>query len=103
MAITFVLIAFVANDVPSMWIWRPMAISVVVAISIQSLFWKALGPHRGLVWAFVAFTAVAGMFILAGATVLVLTMFSIVSSRPGREYELVGRLAGLLSLLYLAL
>jgi hypothetical protein len=103
MAIVFVLAGFVANDVPSMWLWRPLAISVLVAVSLEVLLVKAMGPLRGTVWAFIGFTALAGMFLLAGATVLVLTLFAAVRSRPGVEYELVGFLAAVLSILVLSL
>jgi hypothetical protein len=103
MALVFVLVAFVANDVPSIWLWRPLAVSALVALSIEAILVKTMGAARGSVWAFIGFTALAGMFLVAGATMLALTLFSIIRSRPGVEYQLVGVLAGLLSTLMLSL
>ena len=52
-----------------------------------------VGWVRGSFWAFVAVSALAGLFILAGAAILALTLFGIVTRAPGRQYRLGGLLA----------
>jgi hypothetical protein len=93
LAVAFVLIGFVNNAVPLDQLWRPMLVAVGVALAIQALLVVALGWERGSFWAFVAHSALAGLFILAGAAVLALTLFAIVTRMPDRQYRLGGLLA----------
>jgi hypothetical protein len=98
-AAAFVLIGFVANDVPINWLWRPLGVSVVASVAIEIVLWRLLGGIRGAVWAFVAVSALTGMFVLAGLTVFALFAFGLIRSRARREYVLVGMLAVLLSII----
>jgi len=96
-AAAFVLIGFVANDVPIIWLWRPLLISLVASLFIEIVLWRLLGGIRGAVWAFIIVAALTGMFVLAGLTILALFVFGLIRSRPRREYEFVGLLATLMS------
>jgi hypothetical protein len=100
-AAAFVLIGFVANDVPIIWLWRPLVISVVASLLIELAFWWLLGGIRGAVWGFVTVATLTGMFVLAGLTILALFIFGLIRSRPLREYQLVGLLATLFSVVLL--
>ncbi|HEX2767515.1 MAG TPA: hypothetical protein VHR55_12870 [Candidatus Limnocylindria bacterium] len=103
LAATFVLRGFVANAVPLDLLWRPLAVSVAIAIVIQVILVRAFGWTRGHVWAFVAVSVLTGLFVLAGAALLALTLFSVVRSGPDREYQLTGILAAAVSgLLFVA-
>jgi hypothetical protein len=89
----FVLIGFVNNAVPLDQLWRPLLLAVAVALAIQAVLVLTVGWVRGSFWAFVAVSALAGLFILAGAAILALTLFGIVARVPGRQYRLGGLLA----------
>jgi hypothetical protein len=92
-ACAFVLSSYVVNAVPISLLWRPLGVSLAVAIGIQVIAVAIAGWVRGSFWAFVAVSALAGMFVLAGAAVLGLTIFAFVRSAPGREYRLASSLA----------
>ena len=91
-AVAFVLIGFVNNAVPLDQLWRPMAIAVAAALAIQAVAVFALGWVRGSFWAFVAVGIVSGLFVLAGAAVLALTLFGLVARDSKRQYRLGGLL-----------
>ena len=93
LAVAFVLIGFVSNAIPLDQLWRPLLVAVAVALAIQAGLVLAVGWVRGSFWAFVAVSALAGLFILAGAAILALTLFGIVVRVPGRQYRLGGLLA----------
>jgi hypothetical protein len=92
-AANLVLSGFVANAVPIELLWRPLLIALGVALVIQLGISAVLGPVRGSFWAFVVASAVFGMFLIAGATLLVVALFSFVRSRPGHEYTMAGLVA----------
>ena len=93
LALAFVLIGFVNNAVPLDQLWRPLFVSVAVALLIQAILVVILGWVRGSFWAFIAVSALAGLFILSGAALLALTLFGIVTRAPERQYRLGGLLA----------
>ena len=64
-----------------------------IAVAIQAVAILVLGWVRGSFWAFVVVSALCGLFVLAGAAVLALTLFGIVSKSPERQYRLGGLLA----------
>ena len=101
MAGAFVLLGFVANAVPLGLLWRPLGIALLAAAAMEALVVWRLGWLRGPFWSFVVVTAVLGMFTLAGAGILVLTLLAIVRSAPGREYVLAGGLAGVVAWTFL--
>jgi hypothetical protein len=92
-ACAFVLSSYVVNAVPAWLLWRPLGLSLAVAIGIQIIAVAIGGWVRGTFWAFVLVSALAGMLVLAGASVLALTVFTLVRSTPGREYRLASSLA----------
>lgn len=85
---TFVLYGFVENAVPIGLLARPMLIAVIAALAIEVVAIVLLGRLRGAFWASVVVAALCGMFVLAGAMVLALTVLGVVVRRPGREYVL---------------
>jgi MFS family permease len=91
LAVAFVLVGFVNNAVPLDQLWRPLLVAVAVAVVIQAILVLAIGWERGSFWAFVAVSALAGLFVLAGAAVLALTLFGFVTRE--RQYRLGGLLA----------
>lgn len=93
LAAAFVLIGFVANAVPIDQLWRPLLVSVGVALAVQAVAVVALGWVRGSFWAFIAVSALAGLFILAGAAILGLWLFGVVARDPERQYRLGALLA----------
>jgi hypothetical protein len=97
MATAFVLVGFIANDVPVGWLWRPLAVAIVLTVLVQALAWVALGPIRGTVAAFIILSVLAGLFVVAGAAVLALTFVGVLRPRPGLEFELTAILGTLLS------
>ena len=88
LAAAFVLVGFVSNAVPLDQLWRPLVVAVGVALAAQLIAVLALGPTRGSFWAFVAVCLLSGLFVLAGASVLALTLFGLVSPSPERQYRL---------------
>lgn len=93
LAVAFVLIGFIANAVPLNELWRPLLVALGVALAVQALAVVTLGWLRGSFWAFVVVSALAGLIILAGAAVLALSLFGIVTRAPERQYRLGGLLA----------
>lgn len=91
-AAAFVLVGFVSNAVPVDQLWRPVLVAVGVALVVQMIAALALGLTRGSFWAFVAVCALSGLFVLAGASVLALTLFGFVASGSERQYRLGGML-----------
>lgn len=102
-AAAFVLIGFVANDVPIMWLWRPLVVALGVALLIQLPLWRLLGATRGSVWGFIVVASLTGLFVVAGLTLFAIAAFRLVRSRRGREYELVGVFAGVFGLLLIGI
>ena len=90
--------SFVANAIPITLLWRPLVVALLVALVIQLVLVRILGWTRGSFWASVAVAALSGLFILAGAMVLALTILGAVRSAPGREYVLANILAATVSL-----
>lgn len=93
LAVAFVLIGFIDNAVPLDQLWRPLGIAVGVALAVHAVSVLTLGWVRGSFWAFVVVSGLAGLFVLAGATVLALTLFGIVTRVSDRQYRLGGLLA----------
>ena len=92
-AVAFVLIGFVNNAVPLDQLSRPLLLALGVALAVEAVAVLALGWVRGSFWAFVVVSGLAGLFILAGAAVLALTLFGIVAQAPERQHRLGGLLA----------
>jgi hypothetical protein len=92
LAAAFVLLGFVSNAVPIDQLWRPLLIAIAVAVAIQAVAILGLGWVRGSFWAFVAVCVLTGLFLIAGAAVLALTVFGIVARGSEAQYRLGGLL-----------
>ena len=65
-----------------------MLIAVAVASGLLLIFVLLLGPVRGSFWAFVATSAITGMFVVGGASILALAIIGWRRARPQDAYRM---------------